>query len=115
MSFRQWLQILFLQEWWRYNPRDTPWVFVPYHLFNLAEGAAWLVFAGLVLRRYATAQNSPWEIVYAAGFVTFGLTDFLEAYALHSWLLWLKLVNLIALLVLRHQVRTRYYPTSRLY
>jgi hypothetical protein len=47
--------------------------------------------------------------------VLFGLTDFREAYAMQSWLLWVKLAVLIALLWLRKVVIQRYYPESGVY
>ena len=60
-------------------------------------------------------RRSPLEIGYALAFVTFGLTDFREAYALDSWLIWLKLVNLLVLLRFRGLVIRRFYPESKLY
>jgi hypothetical protein len=48
-------------------------------------------------------------------FFTFGLTDFREAYALESWLIWLKAANLLVLLWLRSFVISRYYQESKLY
>lgn len=115
MPTSEWLDWLFFKTWWRYDPRDTPWVAIPYHAFNLFEGCAWVVFAGLVLRRCWRNQRSRLEAGYAVAFCRFGLTDFCEAYALSSWLLWAKLVNLIVLLKLRAEVIRRYYPGSRLY
>lgn len=110
-----WLDLLFFKTWWRYDPRESPWVFIPYHIFNLFEGCAWVVFAGLVLYRSLRNQRSRLEFWYALAFFTFGLTDFREAYALSSWLIWLKLVNLLALLKLRAAVIRRFYPASKLY
>jgi flagellar biogenesis protein FliO len=43
------------------------------------------------------------------------ITDFIEAFSLTSWLLWIKLLILIALWRLRKLVRQRWYPTSRLH
>jgi hypothetical protein len=51
----------------------------------------------------------------AVAFLTFGLTDFREAYELASWLVWIKLLNLIALYLLRRIVMKRYYPASKLF
>lgn len=115
MRVPAWVDLLFLRSWWRYRPRETPWVSIPYHAFNLFEGAAWLVFAGLVLRRSLRGRRAPIEAAYALAFLTFGLTDFREAYALDSWLIWVKLVNLIVLLRLRAVVIARYYRESKLY
>ncbi len=110
-----WLDLLVFKTWWRYDPRATPWVAVPYHAFNLFEGCAWVVFAGLVLYRRWRHQRSRLELWYSLAFFTFGLTDFREAYALSSWLIEVKLVNLLVLLKLRFEVIRRFYPTSKLY
>ena len=109
-----WLDLLVFRSWWRYRPDDTPWVFGPYHFFNLFEGGVWFVFAGLVIRARWPGP-AVLEGCYAFAFLTFGLTDFREAYALDSWLIWLKLINLFALMKLRAAVIGRYYPDSKLY
>ena len=115
MARPAWLDLLFFRVWWRYNPGDTPWVYVPYHAFNLFEGCAWLAFTGLVLHRCWQHARSRWEVGYALAFFTFGLTDFREAYVLNSWLIWVKLANLIVLLRLRAEVIRRFYLGSKLY
>ena len=109
------LDFLVFRSWWRYRPGDSPWVFGPYHFFNLFEGCVWLVFAGLVIHRSMAGPRSVLERWYALAFLTFGLTDFREAYALDSWLIWLKLGNLIVLMRLRAAVIRRDYPESQLY
>jgi hypothetical protein len=81
----------------------------------LFEGVCWVCFAGLVLHRYLKFRHSMIEIVYSLAFLTFGLTDFREAYVLESWLVWVKLANLIALIALRSIVMRRYYPDSKLF
>jgi hypothetical protein len=43
------------------------------------------------------------------------LTDFREAYVLQSWLVWVKLANLVALIRLRAMAIRRWHPGSRLY
>ena len=48
-------------------------------------------------------------------FFTFGLTDFREAYVLESWLVWVKLLNLVLLIWLRSIAVRRWYPESRLF
>jgi hypothetical protein len=106
---------LTVHRWWTYQPGVDPWVAGLYDGFNLFEGCAWVVFAILVLRRSRSGARSQIELWYALAFFTFGLTDFREAYALDSWLIWVKLVNLIVLLMLRATVIRRYYPTSQLY
>jgi hypothetical protein len=69
----------------------------------------------LVLRRYLVFRRSAHEIAYSAAFFTFGLTDFREAYVLESWLVWLKLVNLLLLIWLRSIAIRRWYPGGRWY
>jgi hypothetical protein len=109
------VDILLLRTWWTYA-RDGRMAFsVAYHWFNLFEAAAWFVFAALVLWRYFKHRHSPIELAYAFAFFTFGLTDVREAWVQQSWLIWLKLVNLIALFYLRRLVLTKYYPGQRLY
>jgi len=112
----QWLlDILFTATWWTYDPRDRSLHSVLYRGFNLVECAAWCAFGALVLARFLRHRRSPIELAYAAAFVSFGLSDLREAYALQSWLLWIKLANLVALLWLRALVMRRFYPHSKLY
>ena len=106
---------VFHRTWWTFRPDDPDWFDAPYHYFNLFEGTAWVVFSTLVLRRYLAHRHSRIEIVYAIAFFTFGLTDFREAYALSSWLVWAKGINLVVLLALRSFVIARHYPDSKLY
>jgi len=109
------LDLLWTRTWWRYRSGDPSDFSLPYHVFNLFEGTAWVVFAALVLVRCRRKERSALEVWYAVAFFTFGLTDFREAYALSSWLVWVKLVNLILLARLRAIVIRRYYPSSTLY
>lgn len=107
-------ELLFRRTWWTYGARgNDPWFEVPYHAFNLFEGAAWLVFAGLVARRYLRQRRSPLEVLYASAFAAFGLTDLVEAFALSSWLVWMKLANLLILARLRSVIVRRFYPAGR--
>ncbi len=111
------LDLLWTRTWWRYRPvapGDFP---MPgyVHAFNLFEGTAWVVFGLLVLARYLRRGRAAIEIGYALAFFAFGLTDFIEARALTSWLIWAKLANLIVLARLRAVVIRRYYPASKLY
>jgi hypothetical protein len=115
MDLQRLADLLWFRVWWRYPDPLDPWFSPPYHVFNLFEGACWLVFAGLVFRRYRTFRHSSLEIPYALAFFSFGLTDFREAYVLESWLVWVKLVNLLVLIGLRRIVIRRWYPESRLY
>ncbi len=109
------IDLLFSKTWWRYRPGEITWIYAPYHVFNLFEGCAWFVFGALVLNRYWKHHHSSLELWYALAFFTFGLTDFREAYVLNSWLIWLKLANLVFLFRLRSLVIKRYYPSSKLY
>lgn len=105
----------FRHRWWTYSPRSATWIEHATHDFNLFEGCAWTVFAALALARWARRRRSRVEPVYALAFLTFGATDFREAYALDSWLIAVKLVNLIALFALRRHVIRSFYPESRVY
>lgn len=107
--------LLWLRVWWKYPDPHDPWFSIPYHAFNLFEGTCWVAIGALVLRRFLRFRRASLEILYALAFLTFGLTDFREAYALTSWLVWVKLVNLIALIWLRTLAIRRWYPGSRLY
>ena len=51
------IDFLFLRTWWTYASGRYPAQAIPYHWFNLFEGTAWLVFAGLVSYRYARHRN----------------------------------------------------------
>lgn len=109
------VDILFTRTWWHYTPGDGRWFTMVYHWFNIFEGCAWLVFAVLVIRRYLRHRQSRTEIWYSLAFAVFAITDFREAWSTTSWLLCLKLLNLIALAHLRKVVMTRHYPAARLY
>ena len=78
------VDLLWNRTWWQYRPGDPSSFSLPYHAFNLFEGAAWLTFAGLVYWRHAKYLRSPLEVVYSIAFLAFGLSDFREAYALSS-------------------------------
>lgn len=109
------IDILWSRTWWSYA-RDSALPYsAAYHTFNLLEGAAWIIFCGLVLLRRHRRHKSTLELWYAFAFFTFGLTDFREAYYQQSWLIWLKAINLAALFYLRHRVIKKYYPESKLY
>lgn len=104
----------FTRTWWTYSPPFDEFSQI-YHAFNLFEGCVWLVLAALVGLRYGRRGRSIVELLYAGAFFTFGLTDFREAWAMQSWLIWLKALNLGLLLRLRWYVIRNYYPESRLY
>ncbi len=109
------LDILFVRTWWSYELDHGLAYSVAYHWFNLVEGCVWLVLAALVLVRYATQRQSQVELWYSFAFFTFGITDFREAYVQSSWLLWLKVANLVCLLYLRKLVIKRFYPSSKVF
>src|SRR5262245_35455633 len=105
---------LLRRTWWTYD-HAAAWPDQLYRGFNLLEGGAWLLIAGLVLIRYRRNRKSPLELLYALAFVTFGLSDFLEAYELTSALIVFKGANLVVLLLLRRTILRRHYPQSRTY
>lgn len=109
------LDLFVLHTWWSYAPHDYSAFAGLYHWFNVLEGVVWCVFSLLVFVRHSKFRKAACEVVYAAAFFTFGLTDFCEAYRLTSWLLWAKLGNLILLLWLRASIMKRYYPQSKVY
>src|SRR5262245_32046188 len=110
------LDFLWFRTWWVYDPVGEPLHSIPYHWLNLVEAALWFVVAGLVFRRFwrhrrgGESTGRAIEVRYALAFVTFGATDLREAWALQSWLIWLKLANLIVLILLRRSVLRRFYP-----
>jgi hypothetical protein len=106
---------LLFRTWWAYGTGNPSWFEATLHAFNLFEGSVWVILSGLVLRRFLRHRHSAIEVVYALAFFTFGLTDFREAYALQSWLIWLKAANLLDLFWLRAIVIRRYYRESKLY
>lgn len=109
---------LWLHTWWSYAGSEDPLHAEVYRWINLIEGLFWVGFAAAVLIRRAKqprAKRSGIEFAYAAAFLLFAMTDFREAVALQTWLIWLKLVNLIALWWLRKRVMRDYYPDSKLF
>ncbi len=111
----QWLLDLIQRRWWIYSPQKATWIEHATHGFNLFEGTAWTVFAALVFARFARYRRSWIEVPYALAFFTFGLTDFRESYALDTWLLVVKLMNLVVLFALRRYVIRNFHPESRVY
>ncbi|HEV3339786.1 MAG TPA: hypothetical protein VG125_05500 [Pirellulales bacterium] len=104
---------LLMRSWWRYATNESSAFSIVYHWFNVAEGIAWCLIAGLVLRRYLKGRKSSLEIAYGVAFLTFGLSDFIEAHVLTTWLILAKGANLAALLLLRRRVLRRHYPESK--
>ena len=115
MDLNQVINLLFFRTWWSLGVGKHSSAELMLHAFNLFEGSVWLILAALVIRRYYWHRSSSLEILYALAFVTFGLTDFREAYTLQSWLIWIKLINLVVLFRLRSLVIKRFYPQSKLY
>jgi hypothetical protein len=109
------LEILFTRVWWSWDVHDDRWFSHIYHWFNLIEGTTWLVLAGLVLQRYSKHRRSLLEIGYCAAFLTFAASDFREAWEQSSWLIWLKLVNLLTLLCIRRKVMRQWYPGASVF
>ncbi len=109
------IDIIFWQTWWRYPSSHATAFDTVYHWFNILEGCAWFVFSFLTLLRFLKNRNSSLELCYSFAFFTFGLSDFCEAYVQASWLIWFKLLNLIALFLLRRTVMSRYYRTAKLF
>ena len=101
------------KTWWTFDPSDDSLFSTVYHVSNLCEGAAWCGLALLVLRRYARNRRSAVEIAYALAFACFGASDFREAYALETWLIAAKGINLAVLLALRSYLLRRFYPQSK--
>lgn len=109
---------LWLHTWWSFDQAEDPLYAWAYRCINLIEALCWLGFAAAVLIRRArqpAAQRGTIELAYALAFFTFALTDVREAVALQSWLVWVKLVNLVVLLVIRRRVMKTLYPQSRLF
>ena len=112
------LDWLWFHTWWSYAGSEDPLHASIYRGINLVEGLFWVGFTIVVLRRRAkqpSGQRSRIELFYALAFFIFGLTDFREAVALQSWLIWVKLINLIVLLWLRKRVMTTLYPEAKVY
>jgi hypothetical protein len=73
----------------------------------------WIALAALVAARFVRYRRSPIELMYAASYFTFGVTDFIESQLVPTWLIALKAINLAAILTLRRFVLKHYYPASR--
>lgn len=107
---------LWPHTWWSYAESQDPLHASLYRGVNIVEGLCWLGFAAaVVIRSMRNPERQTIEWVYAAAFLCFGITDFREAIALQSWLIWVKLINLFALLWLRKRVMRRLYPGGKLY
>ena len=112
------IRILFVETWWSWSRNANEphtWTDVACRSFNVVEAAAWFIFAGLVLRRWSRLRQSRLELWYVMAFVLFGVSDVIETWALTSWLLWWKVVNLYALFRLRRTVMRRFHPDAKVF
>jgi hypothetical protein len=100
--------------WWSYNSSTGTLFPAIYHWFNICEACIWLICAGIVLARYIRNRHSPLELLYAAAFISFAITDFREAFQVGFTLVIVKLLNLALLLYLRSLVLKRFYPTHKI-
>ncbi|MFN0056289.1 MAG: hypothetical protein ACKV0T_29435 [Planctomycetales bacterium] len=81
--------------------------------FNAVEAALWMALAIYVLVRCARQRRMAVEVVYAFGFLVFGLTDVFEMQQLTLGLLAVKLFVLISILLARSIV-VRHYPGAKI-
>lgn len=112
------VQVLWFETWWTWSRPETEpylWSEIAGHYFNYVEALAWFLFAGFVFFRWLRHRHSFVEILYALGFVTFGISDWIESERLTSWLLWWKGANLGMLLWLRHTIKSKWYPTAKIF
>ena len=110
-----WLEIMFVRNWWTYDAEEPFGFSACYHWFNILEGLVWMVFTALVFLRYLRQRRSRIELFYSALFAAFGASDFVEAWQQSSWLIWFKLFNLYGLVRSREHVMRRHYPEARVY
>jgi hypothetical protein len=100
-------------ELWRYSA-DAPTPYQPiYRSINAVEALIWLIFAGMVLVRNRQHRRSSLELVYAALFFIFAMTDVREMYVVQPWLILFKGVILAGLLWARHVLCRKYYQESK--
>ena len=109
------MELLFRHTWWTWTAGDRSWHAIAVHVFNLGEGSVWCVFSALVLHRHVRSRRNLGELLYSLAFLSFGITDFIEAYSLTSWLIWVKLLNLVVLWRLRARSLREWHPESRLF
>lgn len=112
------IDTLFLKTWWSWDrPDKTPLSGIDYacRLFNFVEAGAWFTFSALVLLRWSRNRRSHVELWYVLAFILFGVSDAIEAWALTSWLLWWKAINLAWLFQLRRKVMQQFYPSAKVF
>ena len=110
-----WLQKQLQRIWWTWDPSAPTTISQAYHCFNILEGCVWVMFSALVLQRYHQHRHSQWEIAYSLAFLSFGLTDFGEAWEQSTWLIAVKGLNVVVLFRLRYVIMKRFYPTAGLF
>ena len=109
------IDILLYRTWWRYEDYSHSAFAEAYHWFNIIEGFVWIAIGVLIFARFGRHRHSTLEVFYALSFIAFGLTDFAEAMALQSWLIWVKAIILGIVLYSRRIVLQRYYPNKRVF
>lgn len=103
------------EPWWTWDPGSATTFDRIYRGFNLFEAVIWFLFAALVLARWRRTPHSWLEVLYAAAFAAFGVTDILEAWRQSARLFAIKGLILAMIIALRAIVLRRWYPTSRAY
>jgi hypothetical protein len=81
---------LLTHTWWEFPSRNASAFHVAYRSLNLIEGSCWFLFAAWVLARFLRHRHTFWELLYSFAFLTFGISDFIEAHALTTWLIFAK-------------------------
>lgn len=96
-----WTQVL-----WHFPRRPASWE-LAYHGFNLLEGGVWEGFALVTLWRALRRGGACLEWPFALAFLSFGVTDFLEAYRVTPGLVVFKALNCGMLLWIRAAIHRR--------
>lgn len=105
--------LLLFRTWWQYDALRMSIQSEIYHWFNIVEGCVWVAIGIAVLCRFHRHRHSLLEVYYALALITFGLTDFREAFVMQSWLVWVKGFVLAVLIFLRRIILRRYYPDRK--
>jgi len=106
------LSEMLAKQWWVYSAEATDLSHF-YHWFNIVEGTIWCLIGLFVFRRYLENQHCLSEVAYGVGFFLFGISDFVEAQGLYTWLILYKALNIIALLGLRRHLLRRHYTEAK--
>lgn len=97
---------------WHSQHTQGSWFDIIYPLFNLFEALCWCGVSVFIVLRARRHNGRCIELLYAATWFTFGLTDLREAYAQQVGLIVLKGLLLGILIALRRVVLRR-YPGAR--